>query len=549
MPDKVTVASQCELSPAEQLAAVPLATPVSTAPPPAKDRSLAHAIGKNTIFGVVARVAQAGTRLITVPIVIAHLGLGGYGIWAIIMTAAAYMRFGSIGIKSAFQKYVAEATGNGNYEQANRLLSTGSAAMFVLSVAGLVPISLFSRQLASILGVPPEFLKSAAGAISMLAVIMVLSNVAAAYEAIIMGGHRIDLARKFTTFFNVAEAVGIILVLHYGLGLFAMATVMGVSEVGFIACCYVAAKKVVPEVQLGRKHITRAVLPELFRYAGSYQLVNVMEVVYAAIIPVALLRVFGDEAAGVYALANRLESSALMLPDAFLLPILSGGAKVYNSGSPDEMNRLISKSFKVTLALSLLPLAFLGVFGTTIVYAWTGQSPASLQATLWLLCITGFFYSFSILALVLYRTSGRALHDNIRQLLRILMLFSVALFAARAGYLGVLTGLACAELFGMVFMLYAISKTYPGFHLQSMLPQTLKLLVTTAICIAVGILFSHAPLPASLNPRMLATVQLALAFAGCVLAAGPALWVTKSVTAEEKNALLHTLVPRRFRSA
>lgn len=103
MPDKITVANQPELSSADQVAAVPLAISAGTASAPAKDRSLAHAIGKNTIFGVVARVAQAGTRLITVPIVIAHLGLGGYGIWAIIMTAAAYMRFGSIGIKSAFQ--------------------------------------------------------------------------------------------------------------------------------------------------------------------------------------------------------------------------------------------------------------------------------------------------------------------------------------------------------------------------------------------------------------------------------------------------------------
>jgi O-antigen/teichoic acid export membrane protein len=544
MSDKITVTDGAELSSGPS--SIPIVTD-AVPEAPAKDRSLAHTIGKNTIFGVVARVAQAGTRLITVPVVIAHLGLGGYGIWAIIMTAAAYMRFGSIGIKSAFQKYVAEATGTGNYEQANQLLSTGSAAMFILSVAGLLPISLFSRQIASALGVPAQFLKSAAGAISMLAVIMVLSNVAAAYEAIIMGGHRIDLARKFTTFFNVAEAIGIICVLHFGYGLFAMATVMGISEVGFIACCYVASKKVVPEVQLGRKHITRASLPELFRYAGSYQLVNVMEVVYAAIIPVALLRVFGDEAAGVYALANRLQSSAMMLPDAFLLPILSGGAKVYNSGSAEEMNRLIYKSFKVTLALSLLPLAFLAVFGTTIVYVWTGQSPGALQVTLWLLCITGFFYSFSLLALVLYRTSGRALHDNIRQLLRILMLLTVALFAARVRYVGVLSGLACAEFVGLVFMLYAIAKTYPGFKLQSLLPQTIKLAITTAIALAAGMALSHVPLAASLNPRMLATGKLALAFGGCVLAAIPALWLTKSVTTEEKSALFHALVPRRFR--
>ena len=58
------------------------------------------------------------------------------------------MRFGSIGSRSAYQKYVAEATGNGDYNSVNKLLSTASAVMLVLSVVGLVPVSLFSNQLA-----------------------------------------------------------------------------------------------------------------------------------------------------------------------------------------------------------------------------------------------------------------------------------------------------------------------------------------------------------------------------------------------------------------
>src|SRR6266852_3284031 len=99
-------------------------TPTSTAMSP--DRQLAATIGKNTIFGIVASGVQIGTRLVSVPVVIHYLGLGGYGIWSIIMVTAAYMRFGTAGIKSAFQKYVAEATGNGDFEKANKLVSTGS---------------------------------------------------------------------------------------------------------------------------------------------------------------------------------------------------------------------------------------------------------------------------------------------------------------------------------------------------------------------------------------------------------------------------------------
>src|SRR5271154_3999034 len=113
--------------------------------------------------------------------------------------------------------------------------------MFVLSVVGLVPIAIFSRPLAHLAGVPPEFLKSAAGAITVLAFIMLMSNVGAAYEAIISGGHRIDLLRKVSTILSIAEAVAIVIALHFGYGLFAMACVMGTSEFIYIAFCYVAS--------------------------------------------------------------------------------------------------------------------------------------------------------------------------------------------------------------------------------------------------------------------------------------------------------------------
>src|SRR5713101_2866175 len=111
------------------------------------DRSLAVSIGRNTLSGIAARLTWAGTRMLMVPIVIAYLGIEGYGLWAIIMAMVAYMRFGSAGIKSAFQKYVAEATGSGDFGKTNQLISTGTAVMSLLVMLGLVPVALFSTSL------------------------------------------------------------------------------------------------------------------------------------------------------------------------------------------------------------------------------------------------------------------------------------------------------------------------------------------------------------------------------------------------------------------
>jgi O-antigen/teichoic acid export membrane protein len=510
-------------------------------------RNLAASIGRNTFFGVLSNGTQVATRLVTVPIVIHHLGLSGYGIWNIIMMTSAYMRFGSVGVKTAFQKYVAEATGNGDYESANKLLSTGCAALLVFSFACLIPVSLLSTRIALAAGVPPEFLHSAAGSIALLAWIMMLANVGAAFEAIVMGGHRIDLVRKFGTCLTVAEAVAIIAVLHFGLGLFAMSAVMGISELLYIASCYLVSRQIVPQIRLRLKSVTRSVLYELFRFAGSYQLVNLLEVLYASIIPFAILRVFGARESGVYAVVSRVVISAYVLLDAFLPPILSGGAMVFATGSLERMKVLLHKGFRVTLGLALFPMGFIAVFGPQMAYAWTGQIDSSFRVAFLWVALTGVFRSFSLLSLVLYRVSGKATMDNIRQVIRILIILITALFARQLGFEGALAGLALAELVGMLFMIFALTRTFHTFRLQDLMQDCLRWTISASFILAAGWLVGRIPFRSGGVTRVSSFAQLACIGAVCALVAWPALFFTHAVTVAEGRTVLDSILPQKLR--
>jgi O-antigen/teichoic acid export membrane protein len=509
---------------------------------------VASTIGRNTVFGVVANVVQVLTRLVTVPIVIHHLGLGGYGIWNVIMMTATYMRFGSVGIKTAFQKYVAEATGNGEYDRANQLLSTGTAIMLAISVVGLIPVFFYSSAIARMAGVPAEFLKSATSSVALLALIMLLANVGATFEAIVMGGHRIDLLRKLNTVFSIAEAGGIVAVLHFGHGLAAMAGIMGASELLYLTCCYFASHRIVPQIRLRFHWLSKGVLYEFFRYAGSYQLVNLLEVVYNSLIPIAILRSFGAESAGVYAVASRVVTSASAVQDSFLPPILSGGSMVFASGSAENMKALLSKAFKVTLGLSLFPLGFIAVFGPTIAYAWTGQTDSRFRAAFWFMCLRSLFAAFSLLALVLYRVSGKALLDNIRQILRIALVGGVVTLAPRVGFLGVLIGLAACEFIGMIFMLYALASAFAAFRAKVILPGTVRLVAAATLIFIAGFIASHIPVPGYQSSRYFAVAKLLEAASACVVVAWPLLRRTGSVTTAEKQALLNSFFPNSRRS-
>ena len=499
---------------------------------------VAGSIGKNTIFGIIASAFQVGTRFVTVPVVITHLGLDGYGIWAIIMTAAAYMRFGSMGIKSAFQKYVAESTGNGEYEKTNELLSTGCAAMFVLSLLGLVPVCFFSRQLAKAAGVPSEFLTSTARSILVLALTMVIANTGAAYEAIVMGGHRIDLARKFNSALTVAEAVAIISVLHYGYGLFAMTLVMAASELVFIGCCYAVSHRVAPQVHVAIRFVTKRAAPELTRFAGSYQLVSVLQILSGAIPQIAILRVFGAEASGVVALASRLLSPMTMCQSAFLVPILSGGAMIYATGVRERMHNLLAKAYKVMLGATFIPLGLVATFGTYAIQAWTGQSDPRLGGVIWLGCLGALFQSFSLLFLVLYRVSGKALLDIVRESLRIATTVLVIAFAHALGFYGVIGGFALAELAGLLCMIFAMFSTFETFQAKTLLPDTVRLALA-AVGIVVFAAFAVHFVPSyNANPRLLATLRVGAVGIAALISVYPFLHLTGALSSAEARSIV-----------
>lgn len=523
------------------------APPIAPAPVPASDRDMAATIGKNTIFGIVASGVQIITRLVSVPVVIHYMGLGGYGIWSIIMVTAAYMRFGTAGIKSAFQKYVAEATGSGDFDKANKLVSTGAFSMLLLSLVGLVPVAMFSTHLAKASGVPPEFLKSAAWSITVLAAIYVVSNFGAAYEAIVMGGHRIDLARKYITVLCVLEAAAVIGLLHAGYGLFAMALVMGASELIYIFLCYRMSRKIVPQMHISPAHFTPSLFPELIRFAGSYQMVNVLELFYRAIVPIALLKYFGAEAAGIFALAGRLTTSALIAQDALALPILSGGTMMFTAGSAESLKKFFSKSFKVTIAATLPPLAFICAFGTTMVYAWTGETNPQFRMAIFLVSLAALPKAVSLLQLVLYRASGRALHDNISQAIRIVIVLIIAFFSQRLGFYGVLWGLAFSEFVGVIFMVVAMSMTFHVFNVKDLVRDTLRISAATALVIGAGAAATLLPMPWAVPERISALVKLAEIGIACLLMAWPALIVTQSISSAERRSILDAMVPGRRR--
>ena len=135
--------------------------------------------------------------------------------------------------------------------------------------------------------------------------------------------------------------------------------------------------------------------------------------------------------------------------------------------------------------------------------------------------------------------------DNIRQVLRILVILGIVAFSRQLGFYGVLAGMALAELVGMLFMLFALTHTFHLFRAKCLLPDAGRLSLATMLILGVGAVASYIPLPGDLDGRLSATLKLAEIGLACLLVAWPSLLRTGAVTRAEGRALFGALLPRR----
>ncbi|MGA9355757.1 MAG: hypothetical protein WBV46_18870, partial [Terriglobales bacterium] len=134
--------------------------------------------------------------------------------------------------------------------------------------------------------------------------------------------------------------------------------------------------------------------------------------------------------------------------------------------------------------------------------------------------------------------------DNVRQVLRIVFIAGVVALAPKLGFIGVLVGLAVCEGAGMLFMLYALSRTFEVFRAKIVLPETVRLLVAAILIFIAGVAASYIPLPGYQANRLFATFKLMEAGLACLIVAWPLLVRTGSVSAAEKQAVYSSIFPK-----
>lgn len=517
----------------------------------AKNIDLVESLSRNTFVSIFAQVTNIFIKAIMIPISIHYLGVAGFGIWSIITNVQNYFSLGGGGIGSAFQKYVAEATGTGDYDRASRLLSSGSIGVLTLSLIVLGPAIIFVRPLSEILHVTPMYITQFSWCVIIIAVTMIIFNFMGIYGAITMGSHRIEVVKIIDIINHIVYAVLAVVFLMMGMGLVGMTLALSISYIVRAIMYFFVSRMVLPEVRMTPKMASLSSFKEIIAFTGTYQMLNYLEIIYFSLLPFLILRFFNAEILGIYAIAARIVSMINILANSLLNPLVSGSAWVYSTGRLQEFSKLITKSVKFNITLLIPLMVFVTFNNQEIFLGLMGDLVQPQYLTLILVCFADFFKATTRVFVIMYRSTG-GLDKDIKWIVMKIILLSVGFYTGQALY-GFHAGLAAfvvTEVFGFAYMVHEMVSIVGNLELRSIF-RDLSLILGISAIIGVVLWYGKSALMFVIETRVDGLLHSVLDFSVFGLIFAIALYFSNFFTRKEKQAInamlanVVSMIPRR----
>jgi O-antigen/teichoic acid export membrane protein len=213
-------------------------TPIKEIPVPRQTSTLQSLprLTRNVLSNWSAYFLAIAINFFLSPYVVRHLGNVGYGVWTLILSLTGYLGLLDLGVRGAVTRYVAKFHTQGDHETASEV---ASSAIVIFGAAGLMAILAsvgFATFVIKQMHVPPQYLSAAQIVLVLTGVNIAVSLVNGVYGGILVGLQRFDLTNGIEISINVLRAITIVLALHSGSGIIALACI----QLGFTVFRWIA---------------------------------------------------------------------------------------------------------------------------------------------------------------------------------------------------------------------------------------------------------------------------------------------------------------------
>jgi polysaccharide biosynthesis/export protein len=341
-------------------------SPSAAAPIPAPRTSLSVVL--------FARLAYIVTRIGLPPLVLAHVGLAEYGLWAACFVLVAWTGLGPIGVGMLTVRGVAEAAARGDVRAMGQRMAEATVLIAGLAATVLGAIALAAPWLLVVFKVEPHLRDTATHVFVGTCAIVLLEACLAAPSLALQGLRRTTEEQISWVAGFVVEAVLIVALLLGGAGLSGLLLAFAIRSLVTTAMATWQLRQLLPQLRLQLVPGWTQRCSDLLRQALALQLSQVAAIVLQSMDRVVAGLSLGPVATAVMDLGGKFSSTTGAVAAAVCGNVTAHSAHHHATGDKRALAGAVREGLAQTaglLALLCPPLVFLA---GPLLGAWLGSS-------------------------------------------------------------------------------------------------------------------------------------------------------------------------------
>ena len=343
---------------------------------------------KNSAVMMACRVSTMLVSLITVPFVIAKLGLAGYGTWEVMLSISVITTIFQTAIGNTLLWRISSAYGSGDEEEIRRLPRLGICFTLIAFAVSFPMLLIFRHQLIHLFHVPTALQPAAVVILPCIVGLTVLGGINESLAAVIRGSQETGLVSVVLTLAGFLNAAVMLAGLFLGFGLWSLLAGYAVATLATGVGNFLRASwlygwfNVLPIVP------SRADIRAMRRYFGFVSIGSFSVLLRGETDKLVLAGFASPAWVGVYAIASRMSSLVMESSNFFYFPTIAASGAMNGRGDWSGIRQLYKTMSAVfPVAAGLVSVLVLSLYDRLSV-AWLGRSVPGLPTILFLV-ITG----------------------------------------------------------------------------------------------------------------------------------------------------------------
>jgi O-antigen/teichoic acid export membrane protein len=512
-----------------------------------------HALSKNVLTAIGARVGYLASRFFIPPFVLAHVGLEAYGLWSAAFVLVSYLGISTFGISNVYVKYVAGYVASDDYRRANALLSTGLIVTSCLCLMLFLFLCVGWSWIVTWVEIPAPLAGDAREVIFLIVTIFLTALALSAFGDALTGAQQLAVVQKIWVASYLVETALILMLVGLGRGIRGMAEAFVVRTLLEISLSAWIAFRRLPWLRISPLLCSREALGKLISFGGTVQVLGLLAIVLNSIDRTLTASLVGLRAAGIIELSKKLPSMASLAPGSFLSSFvpaaayLHGGLSERSEEVHQEIRQLYLKGARYMNLCTAVVTGVLTAAPDAMLRCWLGKEHPGASVLLAIFAVSTQIHLLTGPGTTILKGIGRPREEFFYAIPNVCFLFlTVPLSYFLLGHwsvrgIGAAVALA-TMLSATVFILHAnrVLRIPLSVYCSEVIgPGVFPYLLALAVITPLTSTILHAP-------RV--TAVLFLGAAGCVYGALAAFIVYRGVLGREERAWVSALVRRQLQS-